>query len=68
VTEKWVRSEGQWFFLPDVKINPQGIAKEASDATSEAKEPSSPAAQQNPAPSAPPPAAEEGKKDEAKHP
>ena len=68
VTEKWVRSEGQWFFLPDVKINPQGIAKEASDATTEAKEPSSAGAQENPAPSPLPPPAEEGKKDGTKHP
>ncbi|MBS0591433.1 MAG: hypothetical protein JSR65_12460 [Proteobacteria bacterium] len=46
VTEKWVRSDGQWFFLPDAKIDPVGVAK-VVEAASEAKE--SPAAKDLPA-------------------
>lgn len=63
VTEKWVRSDGQWFFLPDAKINPEGIAKEAAEAKSEAKEvPGATTAPQDPA------AAAKDKKDEKKQP
>ena len=38
VTEKWVRSDAQWFFLPDAKIDPVGVAK-AAEAASESKLP-----------------------------
>lgn len=49
VTEKWIQSDGQWFFLPDAKINPQGIAEEAAGAKAAAQEPGGAGQQENPA-------------------
>lgn len=32
IVEKWVRSEGQWYFLPESKIEPKDIAGQAAAA------------------------------------
>ncbi|MBS0566725.1 MAG: hypothetical protein JSS59_04845 [Proteobacteria bacterium] len=67
VVEQWVRSDGEWYFLPDAKIEAKSIAEQAA----------SQAAAQTPAPAAevpaaeapkaaPPAAAEAGSKDDRK--
>jgi len=41
VVEKWVRSDGQWFFLPDSKIDAKSVADQAASAAAPTAAPAS---------------------------
>ena len=55
--EKWILSDGQWFFLPETRINPGKVAAQ-SEASQEA------GAQTEPLKTAPPPAADDKAKED----
>lgn len=65
VIEKWVHSEGQWYFLPDSKVDGRSIAEQAASIRAPAPAPASaPAPGSVPAATTPPsapPATESGK-------
>ena len=58
VVEKWIRSDAQWYFLPDSKVEGKNIAEEAA---SKQAVPPAPAPAASPSPPAQPPA--DGKED-----
>lgn len=58
VIEKWVRSDGQWYFLPEAKIEAKNIAEQAEAKNAQESAPPPAPSEQTPAPS------DSGKKDQ----
>jgi hypothetical protein len=57
VAEKWVRGDGQWYFLPDARVSARGIAGQAAeDKAAQTKDlPTPPPSEQQASPSPQPP-------------